>query len=122
VTFTSAEKAAIAAAEPEWIQVGERKFEPHHRKADNTTNVMTKFRCGNVVHKAWYCPGREGVGREKACEFWSDHAGLAPFPKDADEWLARTGELRPTAEISVRPDGKYISIVGARPAGSTVAL
>jgi hypothetical protein len=104
----------VTIAEPEWIRVGERSFEPHYRP-DKPASVLTKFRCGLVVHKAWYCPSHTETERKKAWEFWLSHGGSAPCPADADEWIARAVELHDTAEICVRPEGKYISVVGARP-------
>jgi DNA repair protein RadD len=105
--------AIMSDVEPEWIPVGGRTFDLHY-KPDKPTSVIAKFTSGFVTHKAWYCPAHEGRARKAAWKFWSDHGGALPFPRDADEWIARAGELRPTASISVKPDGKYIAVVGAR--------
>jgi DNA repair protein RadD len=52
----------------------------------------------------------------RADKYWRDHAGNEPTPTDVEEWLGRIGELRETAEIQVRPKGKYFEIIGIKPA------
>ena len=115
LTVRASALAIMQDVPAEWIQVSGRTFEPHY-KLDKPTSVLTKFRCGLVQHKAWLCPEHEGKARKKADNFWLAHGGQFPLPRTAVSWLSRERELCPTAEISVKPEGKYISVVGARAA------
>lgn len=115
ITARASSMAIMGSAPPEWLRVTERTF-ARHEKADKPPSVVTKYRCGFVTHKNWLCPEHEGKARGKSWRFWSQHGGALPFPQTVDEWLKRAGELRGTAEICVRPDGKYIEIVDVRPA------
>jgi DNA repair protein RadD len=112
--------AIMGNAPAVWVKVSERTFAMHY-KPERPTSVLVKFRCGLVVHKAWYCPEHEGVVQKKTDRFWQAHGGALPFPRTAVSWLARAAELRPTAEIAVKPDGKYIAVVDARPSALAVA-
>ena len=109
--------AIMGNAPAEWVRVSDRTFSPHY-KPEKPTSVLAKFRCGLVTHKAWLCPEHEGRARKKADKFWLAHGGQTPLPRTATSWLARANELLPTAEISVKPDGKYIAVVEARAAPS----
>jgi len=115
LTARASAMAIMAQAPAEWLRVSERTFALHY-KPEKPTSVLAKFRCGLVTHKAWYCPEHEGKARAKAGKFWAAHGGQMPFPRSAADWIARAAELRSTAEISVKPDGKYIAVVDARAA------
>lgn len=114
LTAKASSMAIMASAPPEWLRVTERTF-AKHEKPERPPSVLTKYRCGFVTHKNWLCPEHEGKAKGKAHRYWSQHGGKVPFPITAEEWLARAGELRGTAEICVKPDGKYIEVVDARP-------
>jgi DNA repair protein RadD len=115
LTTRASSLAIMQSAPAQWLRVTERTFAPHY-KPEKPTSVLTKFKCGFVVHKAWYCPAHDGRARSRADKFWMDHGGKMPVPRSADEWLSRADELRATDEISVKPDGKYFAVEGARAA------
>jgi DNA repair protein RadD len=119
LTVRASALAIMADAPATLISVSDRTFSAHY-KPGKPTSVLTKFRCGLVTHKAWYCPEHTGLPNTKARRFWSEHGGKIPYPRTADEWLSRADELRTTVGISVKPDGKYIAVVDARPLGSTM--
>lgn len=120
LTAKASALAVMGNAPAEWVRVSDRSFSAHY-KPEKPTSVLTKFKCGLVVHKAWYCPEHEGGARKKADKFWLAHGGSLPCPRSAASWLSRANELRATDEISVRPDGKYIAVVDARPVAFAVA-
>ncbi|CAH1656971.1 DNA helicase [Hyphomicrobiales bacterium] len=105
----------LSTAEPEWLPVTGRRFR-YHDKPGGTDSVRVDFDCGLTVHKMWVCPEHKGFAKQKADRFWAQHGGTMPAPKGVQEWLDREGELRMTAEISVRPSGRYFEVVGVRPA------
>lgn len=105
----------LSGAEPEWLPVTGRRFR-YHDKPGGTDSVRVDFDCGLTVHKMWVCPEHKGLAKQKADRFWARHGGTMPAPKGVQEWLDREGELRMTAEISVRPSGRYFEVVGVRPA------
>jgi DNA repair protein RadD len=96
-----------------WLPVTGRRF-AYHDKPGGTDSVCVHFGCGFVTHRMWVCPEHKGYAKQKADRFWMQHGGTAPAPKSVQEWLDRAGELRPTAEISVRPNGRYFEVVGVR--------
>lgn len=101
-----------------WLTVTGRKFAPHY-KPERDTTVLTKFKCGFVTHKAWYAPSSKGRALYNADRFWMDHGGKLPMPRSADDWLKRADhELQQTAEISVKPDGKYFRVEGTKSAAT----
>ena len=106
--------AIMSTAPPEWVKVTARNFSLHH-KPDKPTSVCVRYQCGFVVHKAWLCPEHEGGARTRADSFWLKHGGAMPLPSTANEWIDRAEELCGTAEIKVKPEGKYISVLEARP-------
>lgn len=114
ITVKASALAIMSTAEPEWVRVSGRTFAAHHGPSGVT--VLTKFRCGLVEHKAWLAPAGFQKAQRNADRFWFAHKGRVPFPRTAEDWLERQGELRATSEISVRPDGKYIQVVDWRPA------
>jgi DNA repair protein RadD len=105
----------LSSAEPEWLTVTGRRF-AYHDKPGGTDSICVHLGCGLVTHKMWVCPEHKGFAKQKADRFWMQHGGAAPAPKSVQEWLDRAGELQPTAEISVRPNGRYFEVVGVRPA------
>jgi len=113
LTVAASNLAIMGSASPEWLRVTERIFSLHE-KADKPPSVAVTYRCGMVRHKAWLCPEHGGTSAGKARRYWAQHGGSVPFPATADDWLDRIGELRRTAEICVKPDGKYVAIVDVR--------
>jgi DNA repair protein RadD len=97
--------------------VNERTFRYHEGKAGKPDTVKITYLSGlgNAVNE-WACPGHpQGFAKGKADKFWWAHGGQRPFPTSVMEWLERQSELLETAEISVRPDGKYWQVIGHRP-------
>jgi len=98
----------LSTAAAEWIPVTTgREFNYHTSRNDNPDSVRTQYNCGYVSHQEWLCPAHTGYAKAKATRYWADHGGQRPFPKTADEWVARQGELKQTAEISVKPSKTY---------------
>jgi DNA repair protein RadD len=62
-----------------------------------------------VIQKEWLSPLHPNFQR-----FWSMHGGNRPFPKSAEDFLERADELKVTAEIQLKPDGKYQKVCGWR--------
>jgi DNA repair protein RadD len=120
LTAKASAMAIMAEAPATWLTVSDRKFSMHH-KPDKPASVMTRFKCGIITHKAWYAPARASKGHFYADRFWFEHGGDAPAPYTAEEWLERQSELRATAEIAVKPDGKYFK-VDATKAASALSL
>ena len=90
-----------------------------HRKAGSPDSVRVTYLAGLSPYSEWLAFGHGGYPRQRACQWWTDHGGDAPFPPDADDALERIamGEVTRPATISVRPRGKYHDIVGRSFAG-----
>lgn len=128
--FTArASDAPIISTQSNWREVTGRHFREHPaRERGNPPTVKVSYRLGLNVVNQWVCPQhgehpdpRKGrYAKAQADRYWRDHGGGAPFPKTVAEFLDRAGELRVTAEIETKPDGKYQKILGWR-AGSAQA-
>lgn len=109
---TAAAAPILSTEPPRWLRVQSRKFY-YHENAEGSESVRVDFLANFVSYKMWLSVRK---ARSRTDKFWRDHAGQEPYPADVDEWLGRIGELRETAEIQVRPKGKYWEIVGIKSA------
>lgn len=83
-----------------------------HEKYGSPDSVRVTYTAGLADYREWLAFGHGGYARQKACQWWTVHGGRTPFPVDADETMARVGELTPPSAISIRRNGKYDEIVG----------
>jgi len=85
-----------------------------HQKMGSPDSVRVTYYAGISSYPEWLAFEHGGFARQKACQFWSSHGGLTPFPKTTDEALFRTDELTKPQTISIRPrvGTKYFNIVG----------
>lgn len=111
----------LSTAPPVWHAVTGRTFREHPPKPGKPPSVRVDYRLGLNVQKEWLCPQHESFAKAKADRYWRLHGGKLPFPKTVAEFLDRAGELRVTAEIQLRPNGKYQDIVGHRAGASAQA-
>lgn len=111
----------MSNAEPVWHEVTGRTFRGHPPKGDKPPTVKVTYRLGLQVQNEWLCPGHTGFAKTKADRYWRTHGGATPFPKSADEFLDRAGELATTAEIQLRPAGKYMDVLTWRAGAATPA-
>jgi DNA repair protein RadD len=107
----------LSTAPPVWHTVTGRHFREHPPKPGKPPSVRCDYRMGLNVQKEWLCPEHQGYAQAKAHRFWKMHGGKLPLPRSVNEWLDRAGELLTTAEIQLRPNGKYQDVIGWR-AGS----
>lgn len=115
-----ASDAPIISTQSNWREVTGRTFREHPPKPGKPPSVRVDYRLGLNVQKEWLCPEHPGYAGAKAQRYWAQHGGARPFPKTVVEFLDRAAELRTTAEIQLKPDGKYQQVVGWR-AGSAQA-
>lgn len=109
---TSAAIPILANEPPKWLNVQSRKFY-YHENAEGSESVRVDFLANFNSYKMWLSIKK---AKNRADKFWRDHVGRMPYPEDVEEWLSRVSELRETAQIQVRPKGKYFEIVGIKPA------
>ncbi len=114
ITASAAIAPVLSNAEPVWHEVTGRTFREHPPKGDKPPTVKVTYRLGLQVQNEWLCPGHTGFAKTKADRYWRAHGGATPFPKSADEFLDRAGELATTAEIQLRPAGKYQDVTSWR--------
>lgn len=119
ITATAAIAPVLSTAPPVWHGVTGRTFREHPPKPGKPPSVKVTYMMGLHAQNEWLCPEHPGFAGAKAQRYWSSHGGARPFPKTVNEWLDRAGELKTTAEIQLKPDGKYQQIVGHR-AGDAV--
>jgi DNA repair protein RadD len=115
---TADDAPIMASAAPEWVRVAARTFRRHDKAAAmgglSTTSLRVEYLCGLTTHREWWCPEHEGYARQKFERLWREHGGASPVPATVEDAIQRSGELRPTDEIRIRPSGKYFEIVGRR--------
>lgn len=101
----------LSKGEASWRAVSSRRFDCHEGKGGKPPSVKITYMAGLTPMREWVCPQHTGLAKSKADRYWNKHGGRRPFPKSVMEWLERQRELSGTAEISVRPNGKYWDIV-----------
>lgn len=104
----------ISTADAEWRVVKSRRFDFHEGKGDKPPSVKVSYTVGLTPIREWLCPQHTGFAQGKAHRWWLKHGGQRPFPKSVMEWLERQRELNRTAEIAVKPDGKYWTVTDHR--------
>jgi DNA repair protein RadD len=98
-----------------WRAVTKRTFRFHEGKGDKPPSVKATYMTGMTAINMWLCPEHGGYAKAKADRWWVKHGGERPFPRSVMEWLERQNELLETAEVAVRPDGRYWTVVDERP-------
>lgn len=111
----------LSKGEATWRTVTRRRFAFHEGKGGKPPSVKVTYSQGLTQFNEWLCFEHSGYAQSKAHRWWSQHGGARPFPKTVLEALERQNELKETAEISVRPDGRYWSVVGHRVADAQAA-
>lgn len=115
ITATAAEAPVLSTEKPRGKAVTSRRFDYHEGKGDKPPSVKVSYMCGMTSIREWLCPQHSGFAKSKADRYWMAHGGQRPFPKSVMEWLERQSELLDTAEISIKPDGKYWTVVAQTP-------
>ena len=110
----------LSTAAPVWHAVTGRHFREHPPKPGKPPSVKVTYMLGLHAQNEWICCQHEGYAKAKADRWWRTHGGALPFPKTVADFLDRADELRVTAEIQLRPNGKYQDIVGHK-AGEQLA-
>lgn len=115
---TSAAVPILTNEPPKWLNVQSRKFY-YHENAEGSESVRVDFLANFTSYKMWLSIRK---AKSRSDKFWRDHVGKTPYPEDVEEFLSRCeNELRPTAQIQVRPKGKFFEIVGIKPADQHAA-
>lgn len=114
ITAKADDVPILSKGEATWRPVTRRRFAFHEGKGGKPPSVKVTYSQGLTQFNEWLCFEHSGYAQSKAHRWWSQHGGARPFPKTVLEALERQSELKETAEISVRPDGRYWSVVGHR--------
>lgn len=114
ITATAADAPVLSKGEATWRTVTKRRFDYHEGKSEKPPSVRVTYFCGLTQMREWLCIQHSGYAKAKAHKWWLHHGGQRPLPATVMEWLERQREVSETAEISVRPDGKYWTVVDHR--------
>lgn len=120
ITVEAADAPVLSTSPPESRIVRSRKFWHHPGKDNKPDSVKVSYTIGMSHVPEWLCPQHTGFAKSKADRYWLAHGGQRPFPKTVLEWLERQDELKPTAEILIKPRGKYWDVVGHTVANDNV--
>jgi len=96
-------RTAKVVEPPKWIEVQSRRF-LHYKNAEGMESILVEIIANSVCYRMWMSIIK---AKNRADKYWRDHAGNEPTPANVSEWLSRQDELSATAEIMVRPQGKY---------------
>lgn len=111
ITAEAADAPVLSNAPAEGRTVKKRTFWHHPGKGGKPDSVKVVYTVGMSQVNEWLCPQHTGFAKSKADRWWIQHGGLRPMPKTVMEWLERQRELRPTAEIMIKPRDKYWDVV-----------
>lgn len=115
ITATAADAPVLSTEAARWREVKSRVFRFHEGKSGKKDSVKVTYMLGVSSVNDWLGPAHEGFFKSKTDRYWVRHGGLRPMPKSVMEFLERQRELLPTEEVSVAPDGKYLSVKDYRP-------
>ena len=107
-----ANASILSKGAPVWVDVDSVRYY-RHEKQGSPASLRAEYHCGYTVHRAWQCFDHQGFARQKA-ESWWRRCAQSVVPRTTEEALRRVGELECPAQVQVRPDGKYFSIVAYR--------
>jgi len=108
---TAEDVPMLSKGDASWRSVSSRRFDYHEGKNGKPPSLKVSYMVGLTAMREWLCFEHSGYAQSKAHRWWAKHGGERPFPRTILEALERQRELIETAEISVRPSGKYWEIV-----------
>ncbi|WP_035675171.1 DEAD/DEAH box helicase [Bradyrhizobium liaoningense] len=103
----------MSTSKPDWVSVKRRTFY-RHDKPGGTPSIRVEYLCGSVSHKEWICPEHKGYARMKFEKWWKQHGGNDDAPFSIADTFTRAKELRETAEIMIKANGKHWEIVARK--------
>ncbi len=103
----------LSSSKPDWVPVKRRTFY-RHDKPGGTPSIRVEYLCGSVSHKEWICPEHQGYARVKFEKWWRQHGGNDDAPFTIQDTFDRAKELRETAEIMIKANGKHWEIVARK--------
>lgn len=101
------------ARKSDWVDVTNVSYR-RHEKEGKPPSMVVVYQCGMVQHRVWWCPEHTGFARQKFVQTWQRHAPGLPVPSTVAEALANAHALRKPSAIHVRPNGKYIEVIGEK--------
>ena len=115
------DSSPVLSTEKPWYAVTSREFAPHPGKigddgVQKPTTVKVTYTVDGRKRAEWLCPGHQWRAKTNADKYWSLHRGKTPFPKSADEFLERAGELLATTEVQLdfSKSSKFPEFIGHR--------
>jgi DNA repair protein RadD len=97
----------------EWVDVNKVTYSQTVSRQTNLPMLKVTYHCGLNRHNENVMLDHMGWPRSKA-EMWWRQRSSGGIPGSVTEAMGRTGELRWPSQIQLKPDGKYINVVGAR--------
>jgi DNA repair protein RadD len=101
------------AVPPQQMPVVDWRF-ARHEKPGSPDSLRVTYLAGLNAVNEWVALEHGGYAAQKAQQWWANHGGRSPFPRTVGEALERAegGELVMPSTIAVKPDGKFLRIVG----------
>ena len=103
----------LSGGPPQWVPVTGVNY-ARHEKLGKPPSLRVDYQCGLNSHSEWVCFEHDGYARQKAASWWANRAPGKGLPKRVDEALALTQGLKCPSQIAVKPNGRFVQIVGAR--------
>lgn len=111
---------SIDVKDAEWVPIHSISY-MRHEKNDKPVSLRVGYYEEDALEAAyseWVC-FEHPVGsfpRKKAGTWWLARGGAIPVPATVAEAISRKGELRPSAEIMVKKNGRYWEVLAHRSA------
>lgn len=103
----------MSQSRPDWVKVTRRTFY-RHEKPGMPISIKVSYLCGWVEHCEWICPEHQGFARVKFEKWWKQHGGGDDAPFTVNDCFERAKDLKQTAEIMIKANGKYWEIVARK--------
>jgi len=97
----------------DWLPVADFALERHDPRDGRPVSLRVEYLVNGKVIKEWVCFEHTGFPRQKAVQWWHQHAGTTP-PETVAQAIERRTEVRIPAEVVVRREGKFTKVIRAR--------
>lgn len=99
---------------PQWVDVTAVEY-ARHVKAGSPDSMKVTYQCGLLFYSEWICCEHDGGAKFRAVQWLKKRlpAGAA-VPQTVGEALEWTNDLDTPRQIAIRPDGKFMSVIGYR--------
>lgn len=98
---------------PQWVDVNSVLYS-RHQKHGSPDSLKVTYNCGLLSYSEWVCVDHGGGAKFKAVSWLKRRLSGVTIPSTVGAALDVSSQLDKPAQIAIRPEGKYIRIIGHR--------